>query len=161
MGHYGTLGTHSTILPLNKVLSNFPSNQDFLVFQEVWAHALCEVPPAKGSPLITQFCSASTHNLTLIPLVRKHHRPFPIHIVMVSFTLGLNPRGFVFGPLALYQLDIVYVYILISLPILKQCKTLNDVEHYGTLSAYPACYNNMALTTHLIFILIRGRNIRK
>ena len=141
MRHYGTLGTHSTILPLNKVLSSFPSNQDFLVFQEVRTHALCEVPPAKGSPLITQFCSASTYNSTLIPLVRKHHRPFPIHIGMISSTLGLSPRGFVFGPLALYQLDIVYVYILVSLSILKQYKTLNDVEYYGTLSAYLTCYN--------------------
>ena len=51
------------------------------------------------------------------------HGPFLIHIFMILSTLGLIPRDFDFGLLsqkASYQLDVVHVYILLSLLIHSQ-----------------------------------------
>ena len=71
-------------------------------------------------------------NPTLILLVRKPHGPIPTHIRMILSTLGLIPHDFVFGLFsqkASYQLDVVHVYILISLPIHNRCGRLWDFRH--------------------------------
>ena len=74
-----TLGAHPTTLPSNKVSLNLTSNNDFLVFHYVQAHASHEAPLGRGSP----FCLASSTwlslNTTLIQLVGRPYGPFPLH----------------------------------------------------------------------------------
>ena len=104
--HYRTLGEHPAILLSNKVPPSLPLNQDFL--HCIRAHHFVWLPPIRFL------------NLTLIQLVEKPHRPFHIHIDIIMSTLSLNPHGFVFGLLpqkALYQLDVIHAYILISILI--------------------------------------------
>ena len=98
---------------------NFGFYLFILLFQlyYVRAHAFREAASARWS--ITSFCPASIHIVklesVLIPLVSKPHGPFPIHISMILSTLGLSPRGIVFGlfPQKIsYHLDIIHAYIL-------------------------------------------------
>ena len=63
----GTLGAHPTIIPSNKVPLSLPLNKDFLVFHCIWAQALREAPPARGSLLTTPICSTSIHMVKLEP----------------------------------------------------------------------------------------------
>ena len=51
---------------------------------------------------------------------------FHIHIVIILFTLGLHPKGFIFGffpQKVLYQLIVSHAYVLLNLSILNQCGT--------------------------------------
>ena len=68
-------------------------------------------------------------NPTLIPLVGKCHGPFPIHISMILFTLGLSLHGFVIGLSPERPRTNLILSILINLLIPNRCGTLWDFEH--------------------------------
>ena len=129
VGHCEPLGAHPTILALNKLSSSLPSPQTMISFTAFghmlyMKHHFLREPPHHFVRLPPTQLSL---NLALIPFVGKLYGPIPIHICMISSTLGLSPHGFVFRLFpknTSYQLDIVQTYILISLPIHNRCRTL-------------------------------------